>query len=65
MSHATALLLWAVLVLQIKHFLGDFVLQSTYQFRTKGIYGHPGGFLHSGHDVVGNDGVGAHIEIIE
>ena len=53
MSHATALLLWAVLVLQIKHFLGDFVLQSTYQFRTKGIYGHPGGFLHSGIHIVG------------
>ncbi len=34
--------------LQIKHFLADFVLQSEFQVRTKGIYGHFGGFLHSG-----------------
>ncbi len=53
MSHATALLLWALAVLQVKHFLADFMLQSTYQFRTKGIYGHPGGFIHSGLHIAG------------
>ena len=27
---------------QVKHFLCDFVLQTEYQVRTKGIYGHVG-----------------------
>lgn len=53
MSHETALLLAALLALQVKHFLADFVLQSTYQFRTKGIYGHAGGFIHSGLHIAG------------
>lgn len=53
MSPDEALIVWALLALQIKHFLGDFVLQSTYQFRTKGIYGHPGGFIHSGIHIAG------------
>jgi hypothetical protein len=48
MGHATALALLALLALQIKHFLCDFVLQTAYQVRTKGIYGHVGGFIHSG-----------------
>ena len=48
MSHDLALVLWALLALQAKHFLCDFVLQTEYQIRTKGIYGHPGGFIHSG-----------------
>jgi len=48
MSHGLALVLWALLVLQLKHFLCDFVFQTEYQIRTKGIYGHVGGFLHSG-----------------
>jgi len=48
MSHETALALWALLALQIKHFLCDYVLQTEYQVRTKGIYGHVGGFIHSG-----------------
>jgi hypothetical protein len=48
MSHDTALALWALLALQIKHFLCDFVLQTEYQVRTKAIYGHAGGFIHSG-----------------
>ncbi len=52
MSHQTALVLWALLALELKHFLCDFVLQSEYQVRTKGIYGHFGGFIHSGLHVV-------------
>jgi hypothetical protein len=46
MSLQTAL--WALLAFQLKHYLCDFMLQSGYQVRTKGIYGHPGGFIHSG-----------------
>jgi len=48
MSHDLVLVLWALLALQVKHFLCDFVLQTEYQVRTKGIYGHVGGFIHSG-----------------
>ena len=48
MSQALALTLWALLALELKHFLCDFVLQTEYQVRTKGIYGHFGGFIHSG-----------------
>jgi len=48
MSHDLVLVLWALLALQVKHFLCDFVLQTEYLVRTKGIYGHVGGFIHSG-----------------
>lgn len=38
-----------LLVLMIKHFIVDFLLQAhPYQYLNKGIYGHPGGLLHSG-----------------
>jgi hypothetical protein len=41
------LVLAALLILQFKHFVADFVLQSSYQFLNKGKYGHPGGILHA------------------
>ncbi len=44
-SLATILGLFAVL--QIKHFVCDFPLQTRYQLVNKGTYGHPGGILHS------------------
>jgi hypothetical protein len=37
MSHDLTLVLWALLALQVKHFLCDFVLQTEYQVRTKGM----------------------------
>lgn len=45
MTSATLLVL--VLLFQIKHLLADFVLQSGWMVRNKGIYGHPGGIAHS------------------
>lgn len=45
MSDAGLLLL---ALLQVKHFICDFVVQTPYQLRNKGIYGHPGGLLHAG-----------------
>ena len=33
---------------EVKHFVCDFVLQTAYQYRNKGVYGHPGGLLHAG-----------------
>ncbi|HEX4303202.1 MAG TPA: DUF3307 domain-containing protein [Rhizomicrobium sp.] len=53
MGQETALALEALLALQLKHFVCDFVLQSEYQVRTKGIYGHFGGFLHAGLHILG------------
>lgn len=38
----------AVLILLIKHLVFDFFLQTEYQYKNKGIYGHPGGILHAG-----------------
>jgi Protein of unknown function (DUF3307) len=37
-----------VLVLFVKHFVVDFLLQRPYQYSNKGVYGHPGGVLHAG-----------------
>ena len=54
MGHETALVVWALLALEIKHFLCDFVFQTEYQVRTKGIYGHVGGFIHSGYHMIGS-----------
>ncbi len=31
----------------IKHFVCDFPLQRAYQYKNKGIFGHPGGILHA------------------
>jgi hypothetical protein len=47
-----AIVLWSVAYLMAKHFVADFALQSTFQVRTKGIYGHPGGLLHAGIHIV-------------
>jgi hypothetical protein len=43
-----ALLFWALVLLEVKHFICDFVVQTGYQVRSKAIYGHPGGLLHAG-----------------
>ncbi len=42
-----------VLWLQIKHFVFDYLLQTPFQFRNKGFYGHFGGVLHSGLQALG------------
>ena len=47
----------ALLLLQLKHFVCDFVTQTPYQLRYKGIYGHPAGLLHAAHHVVGSGAV--------
>ena len=40
-------ILLAFIVLSVKHTIADYLLQSPYQFKNKGNYGHPGGLLHS------------------
>ena len=36
-----------LLLLQLKHLIIDFPLQRPFQYLNKGIYGHPGGIIHS------------------
>lgn len=36
----------AFILLQLKHFICDFLLQGPYQYLNKGTYGHLGGILH-------------------
>src|ERR1043166_5415962 len=54
MSADMALLLWSLTLFQAKHFLCDFVLQTAYLYRNKGIYGHPAGFIHAGLHALGS-----------
>jgi hypothetical protein len=48
------LILLSLLVFQIKHFLCDFVLQTSDQIRNKGTYLHPAGILHAGLHALGS-----------
>ena len=47
MPDVALIILAAVAVLLLKHAVADFYLQSSYQYLNKGIYGHPGGIIHS------------------
>ena len=48
MNEIALLTLAAMAVLLVKHAAADFFLQSAYQCRNKGTYGHPGGLIHAG-----------------
>lgn len=54
MTEPIQLVLAALLILQFKHFVADFVLQTPYQFLNKGKYGHPGGIIHAGIHALGS-----------
>jgi len=41
-------ILWAISFLLLKHAVADYYLQTPYQYRNKGTYGHLGGLLHAG-----------------
>jgi hypothetical protein len=47
MSDFTCAILLGFVVLSVKHTVGDFFLQTSYQYLNKGIYGHRGGLIHS------------------
>lgn len=34
-------------LLFFKHFIVDFILQTPFQYKNKGTYGHPGGLIHA------------------
>ncbi|MCX5497558.1 DUF3307 domain-containing protein [Kaistia dalseonensis] len=44
----------ALAVLQVKHLICDFFLQSSNQIENKGTYGHPGGLIHAGIHAIGS-----------
>ena len=48
MSASSLLLLSSLALFELKHFVCDFVIQTTYLYRNKGIYGHRAGFIHAG-----------------
>jgi hypothetical protein len=48
MEAQTGLVLLALTLFAAKHCVADFVLQTDWMFRGKGIYGHPGGLAHAG-----------------
>jgi hypothetical protein len=54
MSLQVQLVLLVLLILQLKHFVADFLIQTPYQFLNKGKYGHPGGFIHAGIHALGS-----------
>jgi hypothetical protein len=45
-------ILLALTILLVKHWVADFLLQTSYQVHNKGRYGHPGGLLHSAIHIV-------------
>lgn len=50
------MMMWGPILLAMlatKHFVFDFVLQTPYQLKNKGVYGHPSGLLHAGLHVCG------------
>lgn len=46
-------LIGVFLILQIKHFVFDYLFQTPFQFMNKGTYGHPGGVVHAGLQAIG------------
>ena len=46
-------LLTVFLVLEVKHFVFDYPLQTAFQLKNKATYGHIGGILHAGLHVLG------------
>ncbi len=54
MTESQIILLSVIALLQAKHLVFDFLLQSGYQVENKGTYAHPGGILHSGGHMIGS-----------
>lgn len=48
MTDPAYVLIAVLAILQTKHFVCDYLLQTPYQLLNKGIYLHPGGLLHAG-----------------
>jgi hypothetical protein len=57
LTPAVQTVLTVLLVLEIKHFIFDYPLQTPYQLRNKVTYGHAGGLLHAGLHVLGTSAI--------
>jgi hypothetical protein len=53
MTNAVLLALAGLTLLEVKHFICDFVLQTARHVQFKGVYGHPAGLEHSAIHVAG------------
>lgn len=53
MRESIAAFIAVIVILEVKHFIFDYPLQTTYQLDNKGTYGHPGGFVHAGLHALG------------
>lgn len=54
MDMQTATVLLALTLFAVKHLVADFLLQTGWMYRGKGIYGHPGGLAHAGLHMLGS-----------
>jgi hypothetical protein len=52
-TESGGLLLIVLLILEVKHFICDYPLQTGYMLKNKGTYGHPGGIIHSAIHMIG------------
>jgi hypothetical protein len=41
------IVVWLFTALFVKHFICDFIMQGPFQYKNKGTYMHPGGWLHA------------------
>ena len=57
MTEPVQIALIGILILLFKHLVLDFFLQTPYQYKNKGTYGHPGGILHAGLHALGTASV--------
>jgi len=54
MDTGTQAALLALALFATKHFVADFLLQTDWMHRGKGVYGHPGGLAHAGLHMLGS-----------
>jgi hypothetical protein len=52
-DQSIAAVLGVLVILEVKHFVCDYPLQTAYQVNNKGKYGHAAGFLHAGLHALG------------
>ena len=57
MTPTVVTLLTVLLILEVKHFVFDYPLQTGFQLRNKVTYGHIGGLLHAGLHVLGTSAI--------
>lgn len=54
MQGTTLILFASLTAFAVKHYLFDFLFQTSYHLKNKGTYGHPGGIMHAGLHALGS-----------